>query len=1024
MSPVVTIGLRDTKAHFSRFVMSIIAIALGVAFVLGSFCFRGLLNRQVDAMFATNADADVYVRGDIPTSRIADSADSSPGTDSSSDVSASASSASTSASSSSSADSDDESYNNIEVSLVGTINAVDGVSQAVLARSLDGVVLVDSDGVATPTMGGTSTLGMSESQPWRSAHFTQGTYPHGIHEVALSADTAEAAGLSYGDTTKVVYPSSGVTDVTVSGVFDLDSSEAGGLILGIDPDVVDSELQAQGTDTDVISRIRVYGDANGGQPLTEDQQRQLADAINAALSDDSDATAVTGDAYRDKLSSSTKKQLGFIQPLILIFAVIALFVGSFIIANTFSMIVRESMRGYALQRSIGISPAQVSVTVVIQALALGVAGSGIGILLGWGVVELIVAALAAQGTPLDASAAPSASSIVVALAVGVVVSLLGAALPARRAALAPPIQAMNETANPEKPTWPRAVEGVAMIALGAVCWRFAVLVANADNLDLGPSSWPWLNHLGVGWPLGVGAAFVVIGVIVLAPALVSPVAAVLGWIPSHVFPVTGRLAVRNLGRQKRRTANTAAALFVGLAIVSCIGVVTASIKTSVSDIVDNNLRSDYLLSSQSMRLPDAAIDDVRALDDVQDVTARSQAVGITVNHDDSIPVMTFVVSRDFADDVVSPDSWEGDFYGALDSDSMIVVGKSLAQKYDWHVGDAITLTSDGVTMKAAEQMNQSDSTGVSGSDDSESQTPDYATMSSEDLQAQMLARFQQAAAGGDDSASAQLAAFQQLQQAAAAGDSAASAQLDRQVEQYRQAMARSVEEAKRKALDDAKASSRTEKYTIGAIAKGTPWGFGLWINADQAGQLGETDALITSVAFVKFKDGTDLDAARGELESIAKPYYTISVMSRDEYTNTMSSMIDQVMIILYALLALSVVIAVFGIVNTLTLSIFERTREIGILRAVGMSDGQVRGMIAIESTLISLMGTVLGLVVGVAAGYEIQRCYAPVGMSSLTVPWAQLVLFLAVSVVVGVLASFPPARRALRVPVLDAVVVD
>lgn len=923
MSPVVTIGVRDARAHASRFVMSIVAIALGVAFVLGSFCFRGLLDGQVRKMTSTNADGDVYVQGLVTE----DSDYSSASADSA------ASSAASATASSSSSDDDTDSRNNIDVSLVDTISAVDGVQTAVPVRSLDGVVLVNSDGVAASSMTGTSANAMSEEYRWRSAHFVQGGYPRGEHEVALSNDTASSAGLTYGSQTKIVYPSAGVQDVTVTGIFDLDDSQAGALVLGLDPDVVISELQAQGTSTDTIPRIKVYGSANGGAALTEKQQQDLADAINAALPADSQATAVTGQSHRDELNKSYSKQLGFIQPLILIFAVLALFVGSFIIANTFTMIVRDSMRGYALLRSIGVSPGQVFATVIIQALLLGLVGSGIGVVLGWGIVEAIVAILAAQGTPFTASAAPTMPIILLAFAVGIAVSLLGATLPARRAALAPPIQAMNETTNPEPPVTRRAIGGIVLALLGGLCWWFALAIAHTSDTAAGPTPWPALNGIGVGWPLGVGAGLLVVGVIMLAPALVRPFGAVLGWLPAHAFRVTGRLAVRNLSRQKRRTANTAAALFVALAIVGCIGVVTSSVKASVSDIVDNNLQADYVLSANSVRIPNAALDRVRQLPDVADVETTSVAMGVKVSGvPDPMPV--FVTDRGFADTVIAPDSWEGDFYGTLDDSTRVVVGETTTSKYGWHVGDTIELTSDGVTMAAAAQQAQ-----------------------------------QQA---------------QEAQQAA-------------------------------------RQSSRTATYTIGAITKGTPWSTGIWANPAQADELGESNALVTPSAFVTLRDGTDADAARDDLENIVRPYYTISVMSHDEYKSATSSMVDQVMLGMYALLALSLVIAIFGIVNTLMLSISERTREIGVLRAIGTSDGQVRGMIAIESTLISIMGTVLGLVAGVAAGAEIRGCYSTMGMSVLSIPWRQLALFLVCSVLVGILASLAPARRALKIPVLDAV---
>ena len=162
-------------------------------------------------------------------------------------------------------------------------------------------------------------------------------------------------------------------------------------------------------------------------------------------------------------------------------------------------------------------------------------------------------------------------------------------------------------------------------------------------------------------------------------------------------------------------------------------------------------------------------------------------------------------------------------------------------------------------------------------------------------------------------------------------------------------------------------------------------------------------------------------AQKKAIKKAVKKYYTISVFDRDEYKSTMSSMINQMLMVLYALLALSIIIAIFGIVNTLALSVSERTKEIGLLRAIGTSRGQVRGMLGIEAAIISVFGTVMGLVVGVSAGVVIRAVYAAKGLETLAIPWQQLLVFLLLSIVVGLVSSISPASRALKQPVLDAV---
>ena len=667
---MIKIGLRDARAHFGRFVMSIIAIALGVSFVVGSFCFREMMNNQVSDMMGTSADHDVYVRGSKEVK-----------SDSSGLMAASSSS---------------KTYNTINVDLASTIGDVKGVKSAEVVYSVSGAVLVGKDGAAVSTMGApTLAVGFGKDVPWRSATFTSGTYPTSDDEIALHSFAAEKANLKVGDKTKVVYPD-GPKDVTVTGIFDLDSSLAGAIIIDIPPSLAKTYATQQSDDPDKTDQIGIYG--NLKTPLDEQAQQELVDRINKALPAGSKAHAITGNQLRDESTQSAQEALGFVQPLILIFAVIALFVGSFIIANTFSMIVRESMRGYAVLRSIGASPAQVFTTVIVQAIVLGVVGSGIGIGLGWGMVKGIVAMMGQMGTPMTGSSNPSVSDMLVGLAVGLIVTLIGAALPASRAAMAPPIQAMNETVNPEKPVLTRGIIGTTMIVVGALTWAWTCRIAVADG---DPTLIGWLNDFaswtGTGWPLGVGAALIVIGVIVAGPAWVSPAGAVLGWIPAHVFQVTGRLATRNLSRQKRRTSNTAAALFVGVAIVSCLSVVATSAKASVNDIVDTGLKADFSISSAaSGQIPDNAVEAIKGVDGLKSVSSNRMIFGAKYDGK-QVKGMTFAAQDSLFTDVFAPEIIAGDANKALRGGEL-VVGEDIADDQGWKVGDTVKVSTENTTV--------------------------------------------------------------------------------------------------------------------------------------------------------------------------------------------------------------------------------------------------------------------------------------------------------------------------------------
>ncbi|MEQ6142203.1 FtsX-like permease family protein [Bifidobacterium breve] len=949
---MIKIGLRDARAHFGRFVMSIIAIALGVSFVVGSFCFREMMNNQVSDMMGTSADHDVYVRGSKEVK-----------SDSSGLMAASSSS---------------KTYNTIDVDLASTIGDVRGVKSVEVVYSVSGTVLVGKDGAAVSTMGApTLAVGFGKDAPWRSATFTSGTYPTSDDEIALHSFAAEKANLKVGDKTKVVYPD-GPKDVTVTGIFDLDSSLAGAIIIDIPPSLAKTYATQQSDDPDKTDQIGIYG--NLKTPLDEQAQQELADRINKALPAGSKAHAITGSQLRDESTQSTQEALGFVQPLILIFAVIALFVGSFIIANTFSMIVRESMRGYALLRSIGASPAQVFTTVIVQAIMLGVVGSGIGIGLGWGMVKGIVAMMGQMGTPMTGSSNPSVSDMLVGLAVGLIVTLIGAALPASRAAMAPPIQAMNETVNPEKPVLTRGIIGTTMIVVGALTWAWTCRIALADG---DPTLIGWLNDFaswtGTGWPLGVGAALIIIGVIVAGPAWVSPAGAVLGWIPAHVFQVTGRLATRNLSRQKRRTSNTAAALFVGVAIVSCLSVVATSAKASVNDIVDTGLKADFSISSAaSGQIPDNAVEAIKGVDGLKSVSSNRMIFGAKYDGK-QVKGMTFAAQDSLFTDVFAPEIIAGDANKALRGGEL-VVGEDIADDQGWKVGDTVKVSTENTTV------------------DEEATAQAQA-----DYQTQVQAQIQ--------------SLTEEAQKLALAGDAAGAQAKSDEIQQVTQ-QAQNVDPA---TLVKTKQVTVTKKLKVGAIISNSVYRSCVFVNDDLGDQLGTKQTMFTMQMYLVAKPGENLDKLEQRIKKAVKPYYVISVMNRDEYKSTMGSMVDQILLVLYALLALSIVIAFFGIVNTLALSVSERTKEIGLLRAIGTSRGQVRGMLGIEASIIAVFGTVMGMVVGVAAGAVIRAVYEADGLSVLSIPWDQLGVFLVLSILVGLIASVSPASRALKQPVLDAV---
>ena len=842
------IGIRAVTSHAARFVMSVLAVALGVAFVTGTFALRQMLSSTFDEIVGAAAQADAYVR--TPTGNPTDL--TSTGT----------------------AD------GGVPLSSLDAIRAVDGVRLAF--PDISGpVTLVGADGTAVR-----STQAPSFATPYWSddpgyAH-VEGRGPRDSSEVMLEKHTLESSGLRIGDRTHLVVLGT-ATEVTVVGEADFAAPMAGATIVMLDEATMRAAFAPAGT----VASVSVYGQPGVSQAELVDRLRSAAPAGSEVL---------TGDALRQQTKDEIAGQLGFVSTFLLVFALLALFVGAFIIANTFTMSVRQRMREFALLRAVGASPAQVFGSIVVQAAVVGLVGSALGVLGGFGLVEGIGALLRRMDMSLSSRVPLSVSTVVVGLVVGTVVSIAAAALPARRAALVPPVEAMrDEVTVHERSLHRRAWAGLALLVVGAAAVVDAALRPDADRAGL---------------LLGVGAAAVVVGVLVVGPVVVP---AVVRWLAAPAVawwrPV-GRLARGNVVRNPRRAASTAGALTIGMALVGAAAVLAASTEASVRHVVTSEMHADYVLRTD---MPDTIAPDVltqvKALPDVASVYGLPWAQA-SVTADGGEPTTDAVVGLDPAmlDTVLTPETLVGPVADAL-ARGEAVVDTTAADGRGWTVGDEVTVTT-------------------------------------------------------------------------AVGE-------------------------------------RTLR--IGGEFHSTALGAQLVVGPDVLDALvppaQQTDTTVTVVA----DPGVDVAALRAELTAIVKPYFVVSVMDSDQFVDGIAGQVDQVLAILYALLGLSIVIAVLGIVNTLALSVIERTREIGLLRAVGLGRLQLAGTITTESVLTAVCGTVVGLVTGVGLAATLPRVFHDDGLSQLAVPAGSLLGMLALAVLVGVAAAVWPATRAARLPVLDAV---
>ncbi|WP_069386866.1 ABC transporter permease [Cellulosimicrobium cellulans] len=901
---MIRVALRGVRAHLVRFVLSVLAVTLGVAFVVGTFAFRAMLSSTFDDIIASTLVADVYVRGAQEVAGAPPQEGGGGGGAPSTGFG--------------------PERTLVPADLAEGIEGVDGVDRAVPDVS-GPAVLVGADGTAVVTSGPPSVaLAVDPQDP--SLTLLEGVWP-APGEVVLERSAADLAGLGTGDATTVVLGDE-PRPVTVSGVFGIEAAAAGAILVGID-DVTAREVYAPDGQ---VAQIAVWAEQGGGDAPSEEA---LADRVAATLP--VGAEAVTGTQARAEASEAVEEVLGFVETFLLVFAAIALFVGAFIIANTFQMSVRERLRELALLRALGASPGQVFASVLAQAFLVGLVGGGLGVLGGAGLVRVIRWGLAAAGFEFSGRAPLGTAQVLTAVGLGAAVSVLAAALPARRAAAIPPVQAMRDDVAPERGTRARAVSGVVLVAAGAgVLWLSAHL---GSSVDESPTGWAWVDDLSPRVLLGVGAGLVLVGVLVGSPAIARPVLTVLATPLVAALRPLGRLARGNVTRNPRRTASTAGALLIGMALVSVTGVIAASTQASVRSIVESEVRADLVVDSATWTVPGGAVEAVRAVPGAQTVdtvrlglapAAASEGTGdgaggdAAGSTDDARGTDVAGVPARFFETALDPVTLAGDPTSTLE-DGDVVVHRRTARERGWEIGDTLVL-------------------------------------------------------GGATST-----------EGGAAADGT-------QVE-----------------------------VEVGAIIDSQLVGTGVLVRDDVFDAVVPAAQATVRIVYVSAADGAgadDLAALRSGLTDAVAPYLVLTVLDREQTASAYAAQVDQVLVILYALLALSIVIALLGIVNTLALSVIERTREIGLLRAVGLGRLQLAGIIAVESVLTAVYGTVLGVATGIGIGAALPGVLADEGLSTLAVPWGQVLAILGAAVVIGLVASVWPAVRATRLPVLEAVTVD
>ncbi|HEX8497544.1 MAG TPA: FtsX-like permease family protein [Actinomycetales bacterium] len=851
--------LRGVRGHLLRFILTTASVMLGVAFVAGTFVLTDSLQSTFDRIAgAVTVGTDVVVRGDVR----------GQGGQGAPDV-----------------------RQPLPVALVDDIAEVPGVRNA-YATLQGNAILVGEDGTAVRNAGA-PTFGFDYRVDDPALPLVDGRGPTTSSEVAVEETTLEKSGLKLGDSTRLVVEGT-VQPVTVVGVVRFSGGAAGATIVAVDRASALRWFAADGT----IQEITVQA-----EPGTS--QEQLRTAVAAVLP--TGVQSLTGEVYSAEAREEFASGLGFVNTFLLVFAGISLFVGAFIIANTFAMLVAQRTRELALLRAIGASRRQVVRVVLGEAAVVGLAGGVLGLAAGVALAAGLQALIATFGLEITGGLPVQTRTVVVSLTIGLVVTLASAVLPALRAGRIAPVAAMrDDVAMPERSLRLRTVLGAALVAVGA-----AAMIAAAVQLDGSQA----------GIVLGVGAAAAFFGLVVAAPVLARPVVLVLAAPLMLVSRTIGRLSRDNTLRNPRRTATTAISLMIGLALVSAVSVLASSTTASVDDLIDDQFSADFILTGGNAPFPVS----------IADRAGDLPGVG-TVVDSAFVPVVLGTAAA-------APQGSEAAAAGSVNAAA--VVGSELL--------DAVALEVTGGDLTAVDR--------------------------------------------GELAVSSSLATEQGLQ----VGD----------------------EVQARVGIRD------VATFSVGAVYEDSQaFASPLLVPRALYESAVPSAYRTTFSALISVEPGADPAAVRRELTELVKPQLVLSVQDREEFKESQAAQINQLLAIIYVLLALSVVIAALGIVNTLALSVFERTREIGLLRAVGMTRNQLRTTITFESVITALFGAVLGTVLGLSLGILLQRVLSDQGLAELSVPWAQVALTFALAGVVGVVAALLPAWRASRLDVLRAVSSD
>jgi putative ABC transport system permease protein len=853
MNAALRLSVSSLRSHKRRFAGTFFAVLLGVAFLAGTLVMGDTLRAGFDTMFGNaTKGTDAVVR----------SADTITTPGESQGVRAP-----------------------VATDLVRAIERTPGVAAA--APDIQGAgQLIGSDGKPIGGQGPPTLAANWIDDPKLNAYrLAEGRAPAKSGEVVVNRGTAEKGHLKIGDTTVLRTPDPVRVTIVGLATFGGEDGMAQVTFTGMTQSDAEKYLTAKPGEAASI-RVRA-GPGVGQDELVSDLTPVLPKGVEA----------ITGQESAQENTDMVSSQfLTIFTTLLLVFSGIALLVATFSIHNTFAIVVAQRTRENALLRALGASRRQVTESTLAEASVVAVTASAAGIAGGIGIAAGLQALFPAIGFPFpDGDLVISALSMLLPLGVGVVVCLGSALLPAVRAGRTAPLAALRETAVDESgASRGRAAVGGGLAALAPAVTLTGVLLT--------PSL----------WLAGLGAVLALAAFVVLGPVASTTAVRVLGAPLARLRGVTGGLARRNALRSPKRTAATAGALMIGVAVVSLFTVFGASLKATMDQTVSRSFAGDVAVSTPSFGAGGSGLSPKLA-----PAIARQPAVEYAVG-----------------------------------------LGKGVAEVNG--KGRALTVT-DPVTLGKVFDLGD-----VRGS------------LSSLGTDGIAITRTE--------------AGKQHL----ATGDTA------------------------RLAFTDGQKANFTVRAVYGRSELA-----GDYVITRAAWAPHRTQDADTLVA-VSFKDGVRTAEGKAAVEKVAERYGDPEVQTRDEYAQSSAGGIDMMLTLVYALLALAVLIALLGIANTLTLAVHERTRELGLLRAVGQTRAQLRAMVRWESVLVAAFGTAGGLALGAFLGWVLVEASDGASDSAFAfaIPPLRLLVVALVGLAAGALAGLRPARRAARLDVLRAIATE